>query len=51
MISAFLSLGFALVIFALVAEAQSLWLQITGAVVAVLLTLAGAMAGWQSTKK
>ena len=51
MISAFLSLGFALVIFALVGEAQSLWLQIAGSVVAVLLTLAGAMAGWQSTKK
>ncbi len=51
MLGAALSFVFALVIFALVSEAESLWLQIAGSVVAVLLTLAGAMAGWQSTKK
>lgn len=51
MASATLALVFALVVFALAGEATNMWLKIAGFIIAVLLTLAGAMSGWQSTKK
>jgi len=51
MASAILAFSFALIIFGLAAEASTSWLKILGFIVAMLMTLGGAMAGYQASKK
>jgi hypothetical protein len=48
MLSAIFAFSYGLLIFALVAEATSDWLRISGIIAAVWMVLAGAAAGWQS---
>lgn len=47
MIAAFFSFSYALIIFALVGEADSDWLRIVGFIAASWMAFAGAIAGWQ----
>lgn len=47
MLSAIFAFSYGLLIFALVAEATTEWLRITGIAAAAWMVLAGAMAGWQ----
>jgi hypothetical protein len=50
MLAAFFAFAYGLLIFALVAEAQSLWLQITGIIAAGWMVISGAIAGYQSSR-
>lgn len=47
MIAAIYALSYAFLIFALVGEASSVWLQVIGFLMATWMTVAGAIAGWQ----
>lgn len=51
MTNAFITLAYAVLIFALVGEAQTAWLRVTGVIAAVLMTLVGCLAGWMAAKE
>lgn len=51
MVAAIIAFVFALLVFALAAEAQSEWLRILGFILATLFTITGAVSGWQHFKK
>ena len=51
MINAFLTLAYAVLIFALAGEAQTPWLRVVGVVAAVFMTLIGCAAGWMAARE
>jgi hypothetical protein len=50
MLSAIFAFTYGLIIFALVGEADSEWLRITGIIAGSWMVLSGAVAGWQSSR-
>jgi hypothetical protein len=50
MIAGIFAFAYGLLIFALVGEAETEWLRITGIIAAGYMVLAGAFAGWQSSR-
>lgn len=45
------ALSYALIIYALAAEASSVWLKVVGFIAGTWMAIAGAVAGWQFTRE